>query len=55
MWHTHPSGDPTPSLEDEEFTRRLAGASELLGIRFLDHLILGREDEWVSMRRARSW
>lgn len=39
--HNHPSGDPTPSREDMEITRRLKESGELLGIRILDHLIIG--------------
>jgi len=39
--HNHPTGVPTPSPEDLEFTRRLARCGELLGIRLLDHVILG--------------
>jgi DNA repair protein RadC len=39
--HNHPSGDPTPSGEDMEITARLKEASELLGIRLLDHVIIG--------------
>lgn len=39
--HNHPSGDPTPSPEDRALTTRLRDAGELLGIRLLDHLILG--------------
>ena len=39
--HNHPSGDPTPSLEDRTLTTRLREAGDLLGIRLLDHLILG--------------
>ncbi len=39
--HNHPSGDPNPSREDREITRRLKEAGELLGIRVLDHLIVG--------------
>ena len=39
--HQHPSGDPTPSAEDIKLTKRLRDASELVGIRLLDHLILG--------------
>lgn len=39
--HNHPSGDPTPSREDMEITRRLKEAGELLGIRVLDHIIIG--------------
>jgi len=39
--HNHPSGDPTPSTEDLEVTRRLREAGELLGIRILDHIVIG--------------
>ena len=39
--HNHPSGDPTPSREDREITRRLREAGDLLGIRVLDHMIIG--------------
>ena len=39
--HNHPSGDPAPSNEDHEITARLKEASELLGIRLLDHVIIG--------------
>jgi DNA repair protein RadC len=39
--HNHPSGDPTPSREDREITRRLKEGGELLGIRVLDHVIVG--------------
>ncbi len=41
--HNHPSGDPTPSREDLELTKRLQEAGELLGIRVLDHVIIGGE------------
>ena len=41
--HNHPSGDPTPSPEDAELTRRLRQAGEILGIRVLDHVIVGAE------------
>ena len=39
--HNHPSGDPSPSREDIEITRRLRDAGELLGIKVLDHVIIG--------------
>jgi len=45
--HNHPSGDPTPSQEDRALTKRLVASGELLGIRVLDHLVLG-EDRHVS-------
>jgi len=39
--HNHPTGDPTPSSEDLEVTRRLREAGELIGIKVLDHIIIG--------------
>jgi len=39
--HNHPTGDPTPSQEDIEFTRRFAKCCDLIGIRLLDHVIIG--------------
>ena len=39
--HNHPSGDPTPSREDLDITTRLVAAGEILGIRVLDHVIVG--------------
>jgi DNA repair protein RadC len=41
LLHNHPSGDPTPSMEDIEITRRLKEGGELLGIMVLDHIIIG--------------
>lgn len=40
--HNHPSGESQPSPEDIELTHRLAAAGELLGIRVLDHIIIGQ-------------
>lgn len=40
--HNHPSGDPTPSQEDLVLTRRLREVGELVGIRVLDHVIIGK-------------
>ncbi len=39
--HNHPTGDPTPSNEDITITRRLKEAGDLLGIKVLDHIIIG--------------
>jgi len=39
--HNHPSGDPAPSREDREITRRLKEGGELLSIKVLDHIIIG--------------
>lgn len=45
--HNHPSGDPTPSREDRLLTARLVAAGEILGIRVLDHLVIG-DGHYVS-------
>jgi len=45
--HNHPSGDPTPSLEDRHLTDRLVEAGRLLGIPVLDHVIIG-DGRYVS-------
>ena len=42
--HNHPSGDPTPSKADLQLTSALQSTAQLLGIKFLDHLILGSAD-----------
>ena len=42
--HNHPSGDPTPSHEDIDVTRRLVEAGKILGIGVVDHIILGRAE-----------
>lgn len=47
--HNHPSGDPTPSPEDVEVTRRLSAAGQLVGIELLDHLIVA-DRQFVSMK-----
>jgi len=41
--HNHPSGDPEPSETDLRFTRRLANLSNEMGLRFLDHVIIGHD------------
>ncbi len=51
LFHTHPSGDPTPSAHDLAVTRRLVSVGDLLGIPLVDHLILGSGTRWVSLRR----
>ncbi|MDD4017110.1 MAG: DNA repair protein RadC [Kiritimatiellae bacterium] len=52
--HNHPSGDPTPSKEDLDITRRLIEAARILGIRVVDHLIIGKPSSatpgYVSLR-----
>lgn len=45
--HQHPTGDPAPSSEDISITRRLKEAGELMGIKVLDHIIVG-DGEYLS-------
>lgn len=47
--HNHPSGDPEPSAEDEQITEKLFEAGELLNIKVLDHVIVGK-DKWWSFK-----
>ncbi|MEI6668256.1 MAG: DNA repair protein RadC [Acidobacteriota bacterium] len=49
LFHNHPTGDPTPSLEDVALTKRMVEAGELMGIEVLDHVILA-ETCYVSFR-----
>ncbi|NLY36392.1 MAG: DNA repair protein RadC [Tissierellia bacterium] len=49
--HNHPSGDPKPSEEDKQVTKRLKEVGELLGIPLLDHVIIAREERF-SFREA---
>ena len=47
--HNHPSGDPTPSREDIEVTKRLVECGRIIGIDVLDHLIIG-EKKFISLK-----
>ena len=49
--HNHPSGDPTPSAQDREVTRRVVAAGRVLAITLLDHLVIGSAG-WISMRES---
>jgi len=46
--HNHPSGDPTPSEEDLRMTRKLIDVGDLLGIEVLDHIIVGKDEQYYS-------
>ncbi|MGN7300414.1 RadC family protein [Ferdinandcohnia sp. SAFN-114] len=47
--HQHPSGDPTPSREDLEVTKRLVECGRMMGIELLDHVIIG-ESKYISLK-----
>jgi len=46
--HNHPSGDPTPSTQDHEVTRRLRRACDAIGVAFLDHVVVAG-DRWATV------
>jgi DNA repair protein RadC len=50
--HNHPSGDPEPSHDDIELTRRLVEAGKLLGIVVLDHVIVG-DGAYLSLKGSK--
>ena len=52
--HNHPSGDPSPSAEDREATRRLRSAGGIVGIAVLDHVIIG-DGSFYSFREEGDW
>jgi DNA repair protein RadC len=51
VFHNHPSGDPRPSEADEQLTRRIVMAGDLLGIQVVDHVILA-DAQYFSFRQA---
>ena len=57
MAHNHPSGDPAPSAQDKTVTKRIFDAGELLGIKLVDSLIIGKKTteryiDYVSFRES---
>lgn len=44
--HNHPSGNPSPSKEDIDFTVRVRAATSVVGLRMLDHIVLGDDDSF---------
>ncbi|MEN7973067.1 MAG: DNA repair protein RadC [Verrucomicrobiota bacterium] len=55
--HNHPSGDPTPSSEDIKITKQLIGAGEVMGIKVLDHIVIGHRKyqhatDFLSLRES---
>jgi DNA repair protein RadC len=55
--HNHPSGDPTPSAEDIKVTKQLISAGEVMGIKVLDHIVIGHRktnssSDFLSLRES---
>lgn len=48
-FHNHPSGDPEPSRDDIETTKRLVEAGKIMGIEVLDHIIVG-DERYTSLK-----
>ncbi|MEO8582110.1 MAG: DNA repair protein RadC [Patescibacteria group bacterium] len=51
--HNHPSGEASPSLEDLQFTARMAKSGELLGVNLLDHIIITKTDHYSFKRHGK--
>ncbi|RYM06851.1 JAB domain-containing protein [Sporolactobacillus sp. THM7-7] len=49
-FHNHPSGDPTPSREDVDVTKRLVSCGKILGVDVLDHIVIG-DKKFVSLKQ----
>jgi DNA repair protein RadC len=46
--HNHPSGNLTPSEQDKKFTKEVRQAGELMGVKVLDHIIMGEDNKFFS-------
>ena len=51
LLHNHPSGNSTPSKEDDEVTERIAGCGQMIGIPLSDHIIIG-DQNYYSYRES---
>lgn len=52
LLHNHPSGDPTPSQEDFRTTERVNEAGRLIGIKLMDHIIIG-DNQYISLKEIK--
>jgi DNA repair protein RadC len=55
LFHCHPCGDPAPSDDDFRLTARLVAAGSILGVKVLDHIIIGEPPRYESLYRLRPW
>lgn len=53
--HNHPSGNPEPSPEDKDITKKLIEAGDLLNIKVLDHVIIGERDYYSFKEKSQFW
>ena len=54
LFHNHPSGNPSPSEEDIDVTKRMMNAGDLLDIKLIDHIIIGG-DTYYSFRESMNY
>ena len=52
LCHNHPAGDPAPSGEDANVTKRLLECGDILGIKVLDHIVLGRDSHYSFLESS---
>ena len=52
--HNHPSGNPTPSTQDIEVTKKLEMSAKILGIQLIDHIVIG-QGEYISIKTIEKW
>lgn len=50
VFHNHPSGDTSPSTEDISVTNRLKEAGDIIGIKLIDHIIIGPDGRYTSLK-----
>ncbi|WP_223424627.1 RadC family protein [Tateyamaria pelophila] len=50
--HNHPSGDPTPSHQDDDMTQQLLAACQAIGVTIHDHVVIGKEEEFSFKRNG---
>ncbi len=53
LFHNHPSGNLSPSTDDQKITERIREAGDLLGIQLLGHIIIGDKERFFSFRESR--
>lgn len=55
LGHNHPSGDSLPSADDVATTRTLVAAGEVLGVTLMDHVVIGSQGSFTSIRERYPW
>lgn len=55
LCHNHPSGDASPSRDDMDFTLLVKLGAGNVGLRFVDHIVLGSNESFVGIRERQGW